>query len=168
MDSVRAQNKILCRVMDLPTLIWASLFAPLMFAGLPNHSTLLTMLKVVTIFLVNIILYSFFCNEAETMCFFPRSRFYLDIKKGQEVDRICGSRTGFSVLSDSSSLFLRYHADRYTRRASGFQAQYYMLNGSLTKGQSSKFMITYLKIAHLKKILQQQPKTQFRSYSQVR
>ena len=78
------------------------------------------------------------------LCVFSHSRFYLDIKKGQEVDRICGSKTGLSVLSDSSSVLLRYHADRYTSRASGFQAQYYMLNGSLTKGQSSKFLISYL------------------------
>ena len=75
---------------------------------------------------------------------FPHSGFYLDIKKGQEVDRICSSKAGLSILSDSSSLLLHYHADRSTSRASGFQAQYYMLNGSLTKGQSSKFLITYL------------------------
>lgn len=100
---------------------------------------------VINIFSVNIIIrYSFSYNEAKTMRFFSHSRFYLDIKKGQEVDRICGSKTGLSVLSDSSSVLLRYHADRDTRRASGFQAQYYMLNGSLTKGQSSKFLISYL------------------------
>ena len=33
----------MCTVMDLPTSILASLFAPLMFAGLPNHFPLLTM-----------------------------------------------------------------------------------------------------------------------------
>ena len=40
-----AQKKRLCTVLDFPTLILASLFAPLMFAELPNQSPLLTMLK---------------------------------------------------------------------------------------------------------------------------
>ena len=35
----------MCTVMDLSTSILASLFAPLMFAGLPNHFPLLTMIK---------------------------------------------------------------------------------------------------------------------------
>ena len=33
----------MCTVMDLPTSILASLFAPLMLAGLPNHFPILTM-----------------------------------------------------------------------------------------------------------------------------
>ena len=37
------ENKRLCRVADLPTSILASLFAPLMFAGLPNQFPLLTL-----------------------------------------------------------------------------------------------------------------------------
>ena len=35
----------MCTVMDLPTSVLASLFAPLMFAGLPNHFPLLTMIQ---------------------------------------------------------------------------------------------------------------------------
>ena len=34
----------MCTVVDLPTAILASLFAPLMLAGLPNHFPLLTMM----------------------------------------------------------------------------------------------------------------------------
>ena len=45
MHSVWAQNKRFCTVVDLSTLILAFLFAPLMFARLPNHPSLLTMLK---------------------------------------------------------------------------------------------------------------------------
>ena len=44
--SVWTQNKRLCTVVDLPTWILASLFALLMFAGLHNHSPLLTMIWV--------------------------------------------------------------------------------------------------------------------------
>ena len=43
MHSVWAQNKRLCTAVELPTKILASLFAPLMFAGLHNQSPLLTM-----------------------------------------------------------------------------------------------------------------------------
>ena len=43
MHSVWTQNKRLCTVVDLPTWILASLFAPLMLAGLHNQSPLLTM-----------------------------------------------------------------------------------------------------------------------------
>ena len=42
MHSVREQNKRLCTVMDLQTEILESLFAPVMFAELQNHSRLLT------------------------------------------------------------------------------------------------------------------------------
>ena len=42
-NSCIVYNKRLCRVVELPTWILASLFAPLMFAGLHNHSPLLTM-----------------------------------------------------------------------------------------------------------------------------
>ena len=45
MHSVWAQNKRLCTIVDLPTEILASLFAPLMLAGLHNKSPLLTMVE---------------------------------------------------------------------------------------------------------------------------
>ena len=38
----------MCTVMDLPTSILAPLFAPLMFAGRPNHFPLLTMFRKAT------------------------------------------------------------------------------------------------------------------------
>ena len=45
MHSVWEKNKRFCTVVDLPTYILASPFAPLIFAGFPNHSALLTMVS---------------------------------------------------------------------------------------------------------------------------
>ena len=47
MHSVWAQSKSLCKVVDFPTLILASLFALLMFAEIPNHFPQLTMFQLV-------------------------------------------------------------------------------------------------------------------------
>lgn len=73
-------------------------------------------------------------------------RFYLEIKKGQEVERVCGIRNGLTVVWEGPSLHLRYHSDRWTSLSSGFKAQYHILNRSLTEGQFNygKILATFL------------------------
>lgn len=61
--------------------------------------------------------------------------FYLEIDKGQEVEKVCGRRTGLTVVWEGPSLHLRYHSSRRTSLATGFKAQYHILNKSLTEGQ---------------------------------
>ncbi|XP_022801634.1 protein sidekick-2-like [Stylophora pistillata] len=58
-------------------------------------------------------------------------RFYMEINKGQDVERICGRRDGLTVVWEGPSLHLRYHSQRRTSLATGFRAQYHILNKSL-------------------------------------
>ncbi|PFX32349.1 Mucin-4 [Stylophora pistillata] len=60
-------------------------------------------------------------------------RFYVEINKGQDVERICGRRDGLTAVWEGPSLRVRYYSRRRTSLATGFKAQYHTLNGSLTE-----------------------------------
>ncbi|XP_022801631.1 mucin-like protein isoform X3 [Stylophora pistillata] len=61
------------------------------------------------------------------------SRFHMEINKGLDVERICGRRDGLTIVWEGPSLQLRYHSRRWTSLATGFRAQYHVLNKSLTE-----------------------------------
>lgn len=61
--------------------------------------------------------------------------FYLEINKGQEVEKVCGRRTGLTVVWEGPSLRLRYYSSRQMSLATGFKVQYHILNKSFTEGQ---------------------------------
>ena len=64
----------MCTVMDLPTSILASLFAPLMFAGLPNHFPILTMIPTDVFQLYSVVLRS----HVEGLFYLPHDRWAIE------------------------------------------------------------------------------------------